>query len=148
MINLVEIIWRDACTKINADIDPNILLANNYRPGYLNRDVGYFIGIKEDFVIIALERCEGREDKDVGYRGTTEIPIGDIVKIYRLRRDEMLWPKTEQKKKSNDTPLITALTDSTGTSSRSSRRLLTMPKVNMEHPSNTQMGDLKKKKAR
>jgi hypothetical protein len=148
MINLIEIIWRDACTKINADIDPDTLISTDYRPGYLNRDVGYFIGIKEDFVIIALERCEGREEKDVGYRGTTEIPIGDIVKIYRLRREEMLWPKTEQKRKSNETQSSTATTDSIGTSLNSSRRLLTMPKVSMEPLSNTPTGGLKKKKAR
>jgi hypothetical protein len=52
----VEVVWLDAMTKIMEDLDETGDLSS-YKAGCINSDIGRWMGIKDECVVIALERC-------------------------------------------------------------------------------------------
>ena len=74
----VEVVWRDAFSS-GAELDPRDI--DQFEPGYVNVDIGYYLGIAKNFVILGIER---NEENDPEYRGITAIPLGDVVRIYTL----------------------------------------------------------------
>jgi hypothetical protein len=137
----VEVVWLDAMTKVHDDLDETGDLSN-YQAGCINNDIGRWMGIKDNCVVIALELCNKTQHYPSGYRGTTDIPLGMVEGIYKLGRVATVWEKSKE----NQSTLITK--DSTGISSSSKRKSQRTQKRSTAKSSSTQTAVSKGRKAR
>jgi hypothetical protein len=62
--DLVEVVWRDA---VSHGLKEAYEIDDNYTPGYINKDVGYFLTFHKKFIIIGMEQGQDEDH----YRGLT-----------------------------------------------------------------------------
>jgi len=76
----IEVVWVDTYTRL-LDVD-----WKNYKAGYVTTDIGYYLGEKDDCIVLSLAKGDENREEGNCYCGTTDIPLGTVKEIHVLRR--------------------------------------------------------------